>query len=178
MRRALPLTLALLACACGKKLTFEPYQDASGFAAEVPSGWSRIGDADLTRKPVAVATWIGKAIADDEGTPIGAVINVTRISRKPADLQKGQDWARYKADWLDRTDALFFKAKGDAASFRQEFTLGNKTHGLPPTPMRLEDVVLRTDDAYWVLDYRATAELFDRYYPAFEKLKASAKPGR
>lgn len=176
--RALALLALLLAGACAKKLTFEPYKDASGLSAEVPAGWSRLGDPDLTRKPIAVATWVGKLVAEDEGTPIGAVINITRISRKPANLQKGQDWGRYKADWLDRSDALFAKEKGDGASFRQEFVLKNKTHGLAPTNMRLEDLVLRTDDAYWVLDYRATAELFDKYYPAFQRLKASAKPGR
>jgi hypothetical protein len=177
MKSAFPILLMLAAWACGRPPSFELYEDASGFSAEIPSGWTRLGDADLTRRPVAVATWVGQVIAEDEGRPIGVVLNVTRISRKRSDLQKGRDWSRYKADWLDRSDALFAKSGGDTASFQQGFMLQNKTHGLPPTAMRLEDFVIRTNDAYWVLDYRATVALFEKHHPTFARLKASFKPG-
>lgn len=178
MRKAAPLVVLLLTAACSKPQAYVAFSDPSGFSADVPSGWTRSGDADFSRRPVAVLTWIGVMTAQDEGIPIGAVINVTRVSRKREDLKDERSWQRYKADWLDRSESLFAKTMGDSAAFTQKFTMENKLHGLKPTAIQLEDVVLRTPDAYWVLDYRATTALYDKHRPAFERLKKTAKPGQ
>ena len=42
-------------------------------------------------------------------------------------------------------------------------------HGNKKYSIKLEDIVIRTPEAYYVLEYRATQELFDKYYFAFEK---------
>ena len=49
-------------------------------------------------------------------------------------------------------------------------------HGKVQTfPSRVDGVLLRSDEAYYVLEYRATEELFDKHHPAFERFKASFK---
>jgi hypothetical protein len=40
--------------------------------------------------------------------------------------------------------------------------------------MRLEDAVIQTPEAYYVLEYRATQELFEKYYPDYRAFKNAA----
>lgn len=104
------------------------------------------------------------------------MIGVTRLSRRPPAGPGPLNWERYRADWLDRSDKLFPPtAVGNEASFREDFEMRDKLHGLQATKMRLEDIVIRTPEFYWVLDYRATVELFDKYYPDFQRFAKSAK---
>ena len=178
------------------------YTDPSGFfRAEVPDNWRRDGDKDLARKPVAVVSFIGEIQSQDEGIPLGAVINVTRISRDKADVPGGEKgFATFQKNWLSRSDALFGGPTGvlpevqkqllslpimdeaigglKAKVYRQEYRQGNPIHNANAPAMRLEDAVVQTPKAYYVLEYRATQDLFAKYYPAYQRLKSTASFGR
>lgn len=181
MKRTIPLVLAaaaLVLAGCSKKGAYARYEDPTGFSAEVPATWPRDGDKDLTRRPVAMMSWVGADQPQDEGVALGAVLHVTRVSRKREDLPPRWSWPKYQAEWLNRPDQLFAKGKGDLAEYAEEGTVENKLHGLAPTLIKTDTVVLRTPDAYWVLNYSATQDKFGQHLAAFERLKATAKPGR
>ncbi len=167
----------------------------------ISDDWRRDGDKDLSRKPVAVVSFIGEVQADDEGVPLGAVINVTRIARAKADVPGGdKGFAAYQKNWLFRSDALFGGPKDvlpenqkpllalpisdetvgglKAKVYRQEFTESNPVHNSNSVAMRLEDAVVQTPEAYYVLEYRATKELFDKHYPVYQRFKAAATFGK
>jgi len=194
----------LLLCFAGAMAACRPaphpisYVDPSGFfRSEIPDSWRRDGDKDLTRKPVAVVTFIGEIQSQDEGIPLGAVINVTRIIRDKADFPGGdKGFATFQRNWLYRSDALFGGPQGllpenqrsllalpvsdetigglKARVYRQEYRQANPIHNPNVTAMRLEDAVIQTPRAYYVLEYRATSELFDKYYPVYQRFKTAS----
>jgi hypothetical protein len=202
MRKAPLFALALAIAACRAKPHPMAYADPSGlFRCEVPDTWRRDGDKDLSRKPVAVISFIGEVQSQDEGLPLGAVINVTRISRNKADVPGGdKGYAVFQKNWLLRSDALFGGPKDalpdnqkpvlaltisdetigglKARVFRQDYAQGNPIHNTNAPPMRLEDAVVQTPEAYYVLEYRATKDLFDKHYGVYQRLKAAAVFGK
>lgn len=200
MKNLLFLTLGLVAglAACRPAPHPVAYADPSGFfRSEIPDNWRRDGDKDLSRKPVAVVAFIGEMQSQDEGIPVGAIINVTRISRVKADVPGGdKGFAAFQKNWLFRSDALFggpeevvpenqkalLSLRVDdetigglkAKVYRQAYRQGNPIHSANAPAMRLEDAVVQTPRAYYVLEYRATKDLFDKYYPAYQRFKAAA----
>lgn len=179
----LPLVLAaaaLVLTACSKKPQYVRYEDPTGFSADVPASWPKTGDKDLTRKPVAMMSWVGADRPQDEGQILGAVLHVTRVSRRREDLPPKQSWDKYAAQWLAPSDRLFAGKSGDVAEYANETTVRHDggLHAPQAIPIKAVAVVLRTPDAYWVLNYTATKDNFDKYAAAFERLKATAKPGR
>jgi hypothetical protein len=181
---------ALMASSCAQKPVFELYRDPGGdYSLEVPKGWPRAGNADLKRKPNSVISFIGRNEPSDEGTPLGAVLYVTKFYRQRSDFPgdaKGFD--AYRQEVLAPSEALFgagplpagaprvsdMRLGGLAAkTYRRDYEHFNRLHMPKPVAMRLEDVVIQTREAFYVLEYRATSELFDRYHYAFEKAKAS-----
>lgn len=202
MRPALAaMALLVVLEGCGRAPVFETYRDPSGaFTMDVPKGWQRDGDPDTTRRPVAVTAFIGQVAVQDEGTPLGAVLYVTRLSRR-ADHPKGEKAFRdYKRALLEPTAALFSgnrrglteeMRKGlpqqieklemggfPARTYRREFRHFNPLHMSEAVPMRLEDAVVETPEAYFVLEYRATADLFEKHYHAFQRARATFQPAR
>lgn len=191
MRRLLPV-LAVLAASCARPLEFASHQDpAKIFSAEVAKSWRLDGDKDLSRVPVAVVSFIGAVDVQDEGVPLGAVINVTRVSRSPSEQPKGGARQAFLDGWIAPSDVLFgapretlkaglrdsLPARVDettlggipAKTYRRDYVHNNPIHMKAPVAMRLEDVVARTDGAYYIVEYRATAERFDALRPAFER---------
>lgn len=201
-RRSALLAAALAAAACAKKPDFEVFRDPSGqVAVEVPSGWGRDGDDGLGRKPMSAVSFVGEVAVQDEGVPLGAVLSVTRFSRNRSDYPAEKAVREYwETNVLLPTEALFgdvrpskpaikepeglAKDVRDATlgglagkSYRREYVHragGRPLHGqIREVPMRLVGVIVRTPEAYFVLEYRATKTLFDKHYPAFEKAQRS-----
>lgn len=198
MRRFLaPGAALLLAAACAKQ-GYEPYQDPEGgYSFDAPKGWAVEGNAGLGRKPVSTALFVGHVAAQDEGVPLGAVLSVTKLYRARA-AHPGGDKAfqEFRRTVLLPTEVLFGEAPASALpenlrqglaggvkdttlaglpakTYRREFEHYNRLHMPKPVAMRLEDVVVQTPEAYFVLEYRATRELFDKHYGAFKKAKDS-----
>lgn len=173
----------MLAAACNKSTSYQSFQEASGqFIADLPVEWHRDGQDDLARRPAATMTWIGAVEAEKEGRQVGAMIHISRFQRKDAPLA-------FKRSTLDPTDTMFGPGPLPAGApsvviplsidgrparrYRRDFEeiLGGGMHGTTnPIPMRLEDVVIETPDAYFVLEYRATRNIFEKHHPVFERL--------
>lgn len=188
LQRSGPVILALLLAVvgCAQKDPFQPFKDASGeFESDVPADWRREGDDDLGRRPAATLTWVGMVAEESEGMQLGAMIHVSRFQR--TGVPPG-----FKKSTLDPTDLMFgpgpfppgappnittLTVSGHPARrYHREFevVLGgglHKTNG--PIAMRLEDIVIQTPKAYYVLEYRATKSLFDKHYRAFERLTST-----
>lgn len=200
MRR--PLVLLSAACligaaaACSRPLAWQRYEDASGdFSSEIPASWQSINDPDLKRRPVAVLAFLGEMKTQDEGLPLGALIYVTRSTRAPSEMPAGGPARRaYAAAWLASSDMLFNgpveslpvdPLKGlpkvseislggkTARTYEREYEHFNAAHMPRPVLMRLASVAVRTDKAYYIIEYRATRDLFDRHRPVFERFLKS-----
>lgn len=184
--RPLYLAVLLIVSGCSQKPSFQEFKEASGeFSADLPSNWHRDGQDDLRRKPAASMTWIAEVAEESEGSQVGAMIHISRFQREGAP-------ASFKKSTLDPTDAMFgpgplpagapvnvtsFTLSGHPARrYRRDFevVLGGGMHrATSPIAMRLEDIVVQTPDAYYVLEYRATKALFDKHYQAFDRLAAT-----
>lgn len=194
MRQALAVAV-LVVVGCSKPLAFELYREPAGtFTAEVPVGWPKDFDDAFTRKPIAGVSWVGKLVDGGEGRAIGAVIEVRKLWRLKKDHPAPKDYERFNKSVLEPTADLFNGAypadvlvsdgvlSGLPAKIysRNEFdqATGGGMHGaVKHHPSRVEGVVLQTPEAYYVLEYRATKDLFDKHRPAFERLKTSFKLG-
>lgn len=185
------LVAAVLACQ-GKTLLL--YQDPSGeFSVEVPRAWRRDGNESLARRPVALVSFIGEVQTQDEGNLLGALIHVTRVSRVRSEFP-GNDKAfqAFAEAWLIPSDVLFGASRErlpadvrnnlpevreaslggrSARTYRRDYDYFNRLHMPAAVPMRLEDVVVRTDRAYYIIEYRATRALFEKHLPVFERFK-------
>ncbi len=186
------LAVLTLAAACARGPEFARHEDpAGGFSAEVPSRWRRDGDKDLSRRPVAVVSFIGAVDAQDESVPLGAVIHVTRVSRLPSDQPAGGRRQAFIDAWITPTEVLFGASKDalkpelraavparidpaslggrPARTYQRDYVHNNPIHMSAPVPMRLVDFVVKTDAAYFIVEYRATLKRFDEFHPAFER---------
>lgn len=181
--RPLFFVLLLSVIGCAQKDSFQRFKDASGeFESDVPANWRREGQDDLGRRPAATMTWVGEVAEESEGRQLGAMIHISRFQRKdvPSDFKKST---------LDPTDSMFgpgplpagapaditaLTVSGHPARRYQrgfEVVLGGGLHQTKgPVAMRLEDIVVQTPDAYYVLEYRAVKTLFDKHYRAFDRL--------
>ena len=184
------------AAACTRPLVWRPYADASGdFSSEIPASWDSIDDPDLKRRPAAIVAFLGEVKTQDEGNPLGAVVQVTRLTRVRAEMPAGDKARRvYAESWLTSPDALFKgpveallvdEKKGlpkvretalggkTARTYEREYEHFNAVHMPRPVPMKLVDVAVRTDKAYYIIEYRATRDLFEKHRPVFERFLKS-----
>lgn len=185
--------------ACSRQ-GYETCSDPEGNGSfEVPKGWAREGNAGLGHKPVSTALFVGYVAAQDEGIPLGAVLSVTKLYRQrsaPAGGDKAfQD---FRKTVLLPTEVLFGQAptsalpeelrKGLAGgvedtmlggcrpTYRREFAHYNRPAYAQAA--RPASGGCRHPDAggfYFVLEYRATCELFEKHCEAFQRAKASFK---
>lgn len=186
MKRLLLILLAASA-ACSRSPSSSEYRPAGGgFRLETPVGWASNERGPFTRRPIGEIWWIGKMVGEHEGWPVGALILVRRLDRHP-----GKDEERYRKDVLSQTDALFrgdqpadlILKKGNlvgkpARWYRRDFeeTTGGGIHGTSKSfPSTVSGVVVQTPEAYYVLEYRATRELFDEYESDFRRLVSTFK---
>jgi len=189
MKRLMVVLFAAVA-ACSRPMSFVQYREPAGeFSVEVPAGWNVNERGSFSKRPVGEVWWAGKIVDQHEGWPVGALLFVRKLDRHP---DKGQE--RYRRNTLLETDALFSGGQpadlavksGDFAGhparwFQRDFddSVGGGIHGAVKTyPSRVSGIAIQTPETYYVLEYRATRELFDRYMPAFERLTASFKLGK
>lgn len=181
------LAAALLLSACGRGPAYEPYGDASaGFSTEIPKGWKAELAGPFPEWPARRAQWIAEVADEHEGAVVGAIITIWRMDRKASEKQ-----ARYRDEMLAATEALFsdeqppdvLVAPGEfagqpARAFQRELVenLGGGLHGAPRAhPSRISGVAVQTAKAYYVLEYRATLELFDKHLPTFQRMRERFK---
>lgn len=167
----LSLCLALVATAgCSKGPSYEPYRDPVGYSLEVPKGWPRDADPAASVKPASRIEFIGDAEPQDEGLILGAVLSVTRLSRKAGDRV------------LASTKALFpDDAATEAVSkpLSRDYEHGGPTplhQGSIAVPMHAEGKVFRTADAFFVVELRAVRTKFEKHRHALEHALATFRP--
>lgn len=186
--RNLAFVLVLLA-GCTKPLSFVEYQEPGGeFVVMAPSGWQADARGPFARRPVAEVWWLGEMVAQHEGWPLGVMLFVRRLDRHPDPRN-----TRYRNGTLANHDDLFANkdlkgisvTKGEHSGYPArwvandkwvETTGDNLLHGpVKEYPSRLRAVVIQTPGFYYVLEYRAVNDRFEKYLPAFEMLVSSFK---
>ena len=189
--------VALAAAAgCSRAPSFETYEDPGGdFHVEVPKDWQAVGNANKASKPISAVMFVGKMIEQEQGIPMGAVLSLTKFYRRRADYPgKNQSFEKYRGDVLVPSGVLFGDSPSKLApALRkllptdvQESTFSghpariygrsyvqNSRNDGKQIPMRLEDIVIQTPSAYYVIEYRATVDLFDLYKYAFDRARES-----
>ena len=164
------LACALLVAGCSKVPTYEPYRDPAGFSLEAPKEWPRDADPAPAGKLATRTEFVGEAQPQDEGVILGAVLTVTRLSRKAG------------AKMLADTKALFPDDAATAAEskpFARDYEHGGSTpmhQGAKAVPMHVEGKVFRTADAYFVVELRAVRDRFEKHRPSFDRALATFRP--
>ncbi len=169
--RFLLLAALILLAACRQGPSYEPYRDAAGFFLDAPKGWPRDADPAPTGKLASRTEFIGDAHPQHEGVILGAVISVTRLSRKADDKM------------LASTKALFSDdsaAPAESKSYARDYEHGGPTpmhQGAAAVPMHVEGKVFRTADAFFIVELRAVRDKFEKHRPALERALATFRPG-
>jgi len=160
----------LLSAACRKAPSYEPYRDAAGFSLEAPKEWPRDADPAPAGKLASRTEFIGEAEPQDEGVILGAVLSVTRLSRKAGDKM------------LAPTKVLFPDDAATAAEskpYTRDYEHGGPTpmhQGAAAVPMHVEGKVYRTADAFFVVELRAVRDRFEKHRPSLERALATFRP--
>lgn len=196
MRKGVLLCAALSVLGCSRESAWQRYDDGSGdVSVEVPKSWPMIDDPDLKRRPVAMLTFLGEEKPQDEGRPLGALIHVTRVTRVTAEMPaEAKARARFTESWITPPDVLFgapvellppearknlpkvsdTTLGGKAAkTYEREYEYVNRAHGNVEVWIRLIDVVVRTDKAYYMIEYSAPRDRFEKHRPVFERFLKS-----
>lgn len=172
------LVAFLVISACARNIEFQTYSDPSkDFVLQVPKGWLQEA---INRRPTSVASFVGEVTDQDEGIPLGAVLYVTKFYRYRADHPgSNAGYEAYLKDVLLPLDVLFGASPEKlpaeirkklaspvnetqlsglpAKTYRRDFEHYNPFHMSRSYQMRLEDVVIRTPTAYYVLEYPSAA---------------------
>jgi hypothetical protein len=196
MRRTVLLAVAAASLfACSRELVWQRYADASGLVSvDIPKSWPLAVSGDLNRLPVSSLTFVGEEKPQDEGVFLGATIHVTRVARADADMPRGEPaHGRYVATWIAPADVIFgaspeslpLEARKDlpkvsdatlggkpAKTYGREYEYVNQVRGIRLW-LKLVDVVVRTDKAYYMIEYRAPRDTFEKNRPVFERFVKS-----
>ncbi len=161
----------ILVAGCRKAPSYEVYRDAAaGYAFEAPKGWPRDADPAPAGKPAVTTEFIGDAQPQDEGVALGAVLAVTRLSRKAG------------AKMLAPTKALFpddAATPAESKPYARDYEHGGPTplhQDAAPVPMRVEGRVFRTAEAFYIVEMRAFRGKFDKNRHALERALATFRP--
>ena len=181
------MIIAVLAAGCSRPMSFVEYTEPAGeFSVKVPEGWDKSERGPFSRKPIGEVWWVGKVVADHEGWPIGAMLFVRKLDRRPEKTN-----VRYLESMLKPTDALFDGTQPPDIKVQKDHFLGfpmrrierdyeestgGGIHGpVKVYPARTRATAIQTPDSYYLIEYRATRDLFERYLPAYERMAASFK---
>lgn len=170
--RRLILAALFISVGCKKAPSYEAYHDAgAGYSLEAPNGWPRDADPSPAGKPAVTTEFIGDAQPQDEGIALGAVLTVTRLSRKAGEKM------------LAPTKALFpddSATPAESKPYARDYEHGGPTpmhQDAAPIPMRVEGRVFRTADAFFVVEMRAVRGKFDKNRHALDRALATFRPG-
>ncbi len=187
------LVILLLAAACSRDHAWQRHIDASGdISADVPTDWPSNQDPNLQRRPIASLEFLGEEKPQDEGRPLGSLIRVTRVTRvtseMPADKRARK---KYEENWLGAPGVLFGASiKSLPPAERKKIpTVSDITLGGKPAKtceieyeyvnrslrvwIRAVDIVVRTDKAYYTIEYSAPRDRFEKNRPVFERFLKS-----
>ncbi len=160
----------VLAAGCSKAPSYEPYRDPSGFSIDAPKGWPHDADPAPAGKPAVRTEFIGDAQPQDEGVILGAVLTVTRLSRKAGDKVIGSTKALFPDDAASPAESKMFV---------RDYEHGGPTsmhQGAAAVPMHVEGKVFRTEDAFFVVELRAVRAKFEKHHHALERALATFRP--
>jgi hypothetical protein len=171
MRRLIFAAL-FVSVGCKKAPSYEPYRDAgAGYSLEAPKDWPRDADPAPAGKPSVTTEFIGDIEPQDQGIALGAVLTVTRLSRKAGEKM------------LAPTKALFpddAATPAESKPYSRDYEHGGPTpmhQNAAPIPMRVEGRVFRTADAFFVVEMRAVRGKFEKNRHALERALATFRPG-
>jgi len=185
----------------GDHFQFGSYQDSEGnYRFEAPLGWQPSTE-ERVEKPAASVFFRGYEPVNGQEVPIDAAVLVSKLPRRPEFFGSREDFERFRRTTLLQVDALFGPPSPELqeplrsliAKNTKDITVAGipgKTYhrdydyvdpkgppGSKPLPISLEEIVLKTPDAYYVLEYRARRDLFDKYHFAADRLKSTFQPG-
>lgn len=162
----------IVSAGCRKAPMYEPYRDAgAGYSLEAPKGWPRDADPAPAGKLARTTEFIGDAQPQAEGVALGAVLTVTRLSRKAGEKI------------LAPTKALFpddASTPAESKPYARDYEHGGPTpmhEGAGPVSMRVEGKVFRTADAFFVVELRAVRGKFEKNRHALERALETFRPG-
>jgi hypothetical protein len=187
--RLLSLALLLLS-GCAKPLSFQEYREPGGeFSVRVPVGWQMSERGPFSRKPVGEVWWVGELVAEHEGWPLGVMLFVRRLDRQhdpratayrkydlaPTEALFGENPPAGKIS-VTKTELLGLPARLVTNDEYIDTTGDGLFHGpVKEYPSRVRVLVIQRPEAYYVLEYRAVRDRFEKYLPAFETMVASFK---
>ena len=171
---------------CSRPFYYVDYREPAGeFSVKVPWGWALEEHGRFSRRPYAEVTWLGKLVDSHEGIPIGVMLSIKRLDRNPGPGYR-KDFAAAEAELfsgkpvpgatITTGTASGFPARWVSNDDWAQYKGDGLFHGpVKKFPSRLRAFVIRTPEAYYVLDYKAVNEHFDSHKPAFDTLVASFK---
>jgi hypothetical protein len=175
------LAFALGCARKGSEKLIEFKDPAGTFFAEVPDGWSRLGNID--RKDKFAVRWVqftGPVRVYDEGRPLGASFKVSRFVTERADYPGNEtEYHNYmKVLVLPKLAALkgddpksaSLSVAGLPAVFKtSRFDYTNRVHLKETVPLAVKSVLVKDDKAIFEIELIATQEWFPNYEPLFDR---------
>ncbi len=164
------MCLLIAVAGCTRAPSYELYRDPAGYSLEAPKSWPRDADPAAASKLAATTEFIGEINPQDEGVILGAVLTVTRLSRKAGEKM------------LASTKALFLDDAATPAESKRlvrDYEHGGPTPfhlGSVAVPMHAEGKVFRTADAYFVVELRAVRDRFEKHRPTLDRALATFRP--
>jgi len=162
-----------------------------------PTSWP----PDRSEGPATSVFIRGQEAVDGKEVPVDVAISVTRIPRLAKFFASEKAYDDFRRKNLLQIDALFGPPDPELESslrdriaketldvniagitgkaYRRDYDyLDPANPKAKAFPLALEDAVLRTSEVYYVLEYRARRDLFDKYHFAGARLWATFQPGQ
>lgn len=156
------LTLLLASSASAGGTQTKLYADPQGrYELQAPAAWTVQGNAE-TKAPVSLVEFVGSDQPQEGGEIIGAVLKVVRLSRK--DNPKASLAPTEKL--VARSPEIRIGGGRPARGFARSEKRGKydlKTSGF----------VVETDDAYYIVEFRAEKKQYDKNKWALERARAT-----
>jgi hypothetical protein len=183
-------------------IQFTTYRDPKGnFSFDAPKPWTQKKDSDRADGPVVSVFLLGQETVDGKQVAVDVAVSVTKLPRRAELFATERDYDAFRRSTLLQVDALFgppapelkeplrsliakdtqdiiIAGIGGKAYRRDYDYVDPKYPNVKPLAVTVEDVVLKTPDAYYILEYRVRRDLFDRYRFVGERLRATFQPGR
>lgn len=164
------LASLFISAGCRQSPSYELYRDPAGFTVEVPKGWPRDAHLAPAGKPAVTTEFIGDAEPSDQGIALGAVLTVTRLSRKAGAKMSASTKALFSDDAA---------TPAESEPYARDYEHGGPTplhQNATPVPMRVEGRVFRTPEAFFIVELRAVRGQFERNRPTLERALATFRP--
>lgn len=175
------LIAVLTLSACSKKTDgeYSVYKvEAEGVSLEVPTDWRQFGARwnGLGGAPGGppFTRFIAESDPQHEGVILGAYLSLTQVKKGTHRTEKEDMLFKQKLPGVSPVQFKGFDARSYITEYR--YQTGEGEGGID-IPMKSEGIVIDTPNAYYVLEFRANTEVYDKYRPALEHAKATLTIG-